>query len=299
MRGTDPSTDPTEPTGTPLTTTPAEDAFRMPAEWEPHVGCLMQFPPPTNYCFGPNQNCNYIESARVEWAAVANAVAEFEPVLMYATPEDASLARSMVGSGVTVIAAPLSDGWSRDTGPLFLKNDAGLVRAACFDFNGWGFSTEYADDALIKWRMVSDLGVDFYDVDMVLEGGAVILDGQGTLITTEQCLLHPTRNPNMTKAEQEVLLKQVFGVHTVIWLDKGWVPDPLTNGHVDGICAFVEPGGLIVPIEGSNYDDAPLQILRNAHPNHTVVGVPCNTLGRAGGGIHCITQQVPVGAPWL
>ncbi len=347
---TSPNTGLTNTTGQPGATATTA-GFSMPAEWGPHSGTIMQFPPATNYCFGGNGDCNFIENARQEWAATARAIAEFEPVILYATPGDAAEARNLCGAGVTVLEAPLSDGWSRDTGPIILTNEAGESRAACFEFNGWGGSVEYTDDALIKWRMAADLGVESVDVDMVLEGGAVILDGAGTLITTEQCLLHPTRNPSMSVADQEAILKEVLGVHTIIWLAKGWVPDPLTNGHVDGICAFIEPGtvfvntlndqgddnypllldakarlqaagletvdlpatsytafhinyyvcngGVIVPIQGAGWaDDTPLGLIADRHPNHQVVGVQANTLGSAGGGIHCITQQLPAAVAW-
>jgi len=312
----------------------------------------MQFPPPDHYCTGGSTDCSLIERAREEWAAVALAIAEFEPVQIYAEADDLAQVQKFCGSALTVLEAPMDDGWSRDSGPILLKDKAGLVRAACFEFNGWGESYSFAEDAEIKWRMAEDLGVQTYDHPMILEGGAVMVDGAGTLITTEECLLHDQRNPHLSKAEQTQILKDWFGVHTVIWLENGWVPDPITNGHVDGIAAFVSPGlvllnsigkgedpvnyailesarqiledsgieiirlpatswtafhinfyvangGLIVPIEGrSSVDDTPLGILREAFPDHTVVGVEANTLGESGGGIHCITQQVPAVLSW-
>ncbi len=187
------------------------DGFVLPAEWEPHAGCLMQFPPPGHYCGPGSTDCNLIEKARAEWAAVARAIAEHEPVAMYATPDDAGVARKLCGSGVTVIEAELDDGWSRDTGPLLVRNSAGVIRARCFGFNGWGGSYSYDNDAKIKWEMATDLGLATDDVAMILEGGAVIVDGAGTLITTEECLLHKTRNV-MTHSPQMagVFLDQVY-----------------------------------------------------------------------------------------
>jgi agmatine deiminase len=328
------------------------DAFAMPAEWAPHAGCIMQFPPPGHYCGPGTTDCTLIEKARAEWAAVASTIAEHEPVVMYATPDDAALARKQCSSAVTVVEAMMDDGWSRDTGPVLVKNSAGVVRARCFGFNGWGESYSHTLDALIKWEMAADLGIPTDDHPMILEGGAVIVDGAGTLITTEECLLHKSRNPHLSQGEQETILKEMFGVHTIIWLENGWVPDPLTNGHVDGIVAYVAPGkvvlnsiaqsedptnhailesarerleaagievvrlpatswtafhinfytangAIIVPIEGrASVDDVPLGILADLHPDHVVVGVEANTLGQAGGGIHCITQQVPQGVIW-
>ena len=329
---------------------PASKGFSMPAEWSRHAGTIMQFPPALNYCKG-KESCSFLEAARAEWIAVAKAVARFEPVVMYVDPADMDAAKAALEGVVTLVEAPLSDGWARDTAPLFLTNASGEVRAACFEFNGWGGSTEYADDALVKWQMAEDFGVQTMDHAMVLEGGAVLLDGQGQLITTEMCLLHESRNPNLSKAEQEQILMEMLGVTEIIWLDKGWVPDPLTNGHVDGICAYVAPGlvllnslkdtrdentanlaankeilqaaglevvdlpatsytafhinfyvcngALIVPMEGkASVDDEPLGILADLHPDLEVVGVEANTLGTAGGGIHCITQQVPEAVGW-
>ena len=341
----------TSDTGT-AASTPAADGFSMPAETDLHAGCIMQFPPPEHYCNGGATDCRLIQRARAEWAATALAIAEHEPVAMYVAPDDMARAKKLVGGAVTLLEAELNDGWSRDSGPILLRNPAGQVRAACFQFNGWGESYSYDKDALIKWRMAEDLGVRTYDHPMVLEGGAVMVDGEGTLVTTQECLLHDTRNPHLSQAQQEQILKDWLGVTRVIWLDNGWVPDPITNGHVDGIAAFVAPGvvllnsiaqaedptnyailesarerfetagiqvirlpatswtayhinfyvangAVIVPIEGrASVDDTPLGIIRDAFPGYRVVGVEGNALGESGGGIHCITQQVPEGVAW-
>lgn len=331
--------------------TAAETGFTLPAEWAPHAGCLMQFPPALNYCSAAAPNCDFIADARVEWGQVARAIARFEPVVVYARPDELDLARHHCGPDVTLVGAPLSDGWSRDTGPQILTHPDGRAKAACFGFNGWGGSAEYADDAEIKYRMAEDLGLVAEEQPMILEGGAVMVDGTGRLVTTASCLLHPSRNPDLSQADQERILAEVLGVTDFIWVEQGWVPDPLTNGHIDGIAAFIGPGrclvnsldapgdpnvailqaakarlqaagievldlpatsltafhinfylangAVIVPIEGrAAVDDAPLAILRDLHPDREVVGVVTNTLGRAGGGIHCITQQVPAAVTW-
>ncbi len=328
----------------------ASDGFSMPAEWTPHTGTIMQFPPALNYC-GGGESCGFLERARAEWAEVAKAIARFEPVVLYVDPADMASAKALLDGHVTIVEAPLSDGWARDTAPLFLTRDDGAVRAACFRFNGWGGSVEHALDAEVKWLMATDFGVQTVDSSMVLEGGAVLLDGAGQLITTEMCLLHETRNPDLSKAEQEAVLAELLGVSEVVWLQDGWKPDPLTNGHVDGICAIVEPGrvllnslpgasgdnaamlaenkqileaagievvdlpatsltafhinfyvcndAVIVGVEGkASVDDEPLGIIADLHPGREIVGVEANTLGSAGGGVHCITQQVPEAVGW-
>jgi agmatine deiminase len=330
------------------TTPPA--SFRLPFEGDPHSGCIMQFPPPLNYCRPGTVDCRFYLEAREVWVRAVAAVAAFEPVALYATPDQVPWLRKRLPSDVTLIEAPLSDGWSRDTAPIFLVDGRGGAQAAAFAFNGWGGSVAFADDAAIKPRMASDLGVPLLPVDMVLEGGAVHIDGD-LLVTTESCLLHPTRNPDLDRAAQEAILSEVFGVSRFLWLRQGWVPDPLTNGHVDGICAVVAPGrwvvnslppgsgdpnaqmllearqglvdaglevidlpatsltafhinfylangGVVVPVEGTARDDVPMGILRDLFPDRAVVGVVASALGRAGGGIHCITQQVPADVPW-
>lgn len=331
---------------------PAADGFFLPAETEAHSGCLMQFPPADHYCQEGEDSCTFLDNVRSDWAAAALAVAQFEPVRVYVEPADVKALRALCGSSVEVVEAPLDDGWSRDTAPNFLRDLQGRVRAMCFEFNGWGESYSYEEDAEVQWQMVSDLGVAAYRHPMVLEGGAVITDGAGTLVTTQECLLHDQRNPHLSQSEQTQILKDWLGVERVIWLENGWVPDPLTNGHVDGIAAFVSPGtillnsiseqedainyailesarqileeeglevirlpatsftafhinfylangGLIVPVQGvASVDDEPVGILRACFPQHEIVEVPCNHLGRAGGGIHCITQPVPQGLVW-
>ncbi|WP_293081851.1 agmatine deiminase family protein [Moorena sp. SIO3H5] len=328
-------------------TTPLEDGFFFPAEWEPHEFTIMVFPPAQNWKgYG-------LKKARREWAAVANAVNEFEPVVMVVHPQDKGVAKGFLSSDIELIEFPVNDGWARDSGPMFLVNGKGSRRVAGFTFNGWGGKfPPYHDDALLKARLSNYFETTMYSSSLVLEGGGVTLDGEGTIITTEECLLNPNRNPRMSKSQVERLLKDYLGAETVVWLGRGIVPDPVTDGHVDGICAFAAPGlvllhstddrndpnykicrdakhrlqkstdargrkfeiveiplgldiahmnfyiannAVIVPVAGdSSQDDAPLAILREVFPGRRVVGVDSLILAEGGGGIHCITQQVPV-----
>ena len=225
--------------------TPSAAGYHMPAEWAPHERCLMAWPTPTRTdLWGPH----YVH-AEASFAAVARAIRCFEPVLMVARPEDAGAARSYCGSDVEVVEMPIDDSWLRDSGPIFLLGRDGDLAAADFEFNSWGRKYLPFDlDATIGERLCEHLGVSRYAAPMVLEGGAITVDGQGTLITTESCLLHPSRNPNLSQAEIDDILKEYLGVKKVIWLKSGLglEEDPDTDGHVDGVAAFVGPGRVLL-----------------------------------------------------
>lgn len=327
---------------------PAEHGFTFPAEWEQHERTLMQFPSRQNWYR------RMLDGARREWATVANTVAEHEPVTMAVQKQDRAAAQKLLSSEIELIEMPLNDAWSRDSGPMIVKNSTGARRVAGFVFNGWGGKfPPFHHDALAKARFAEHLGMPMHTSKMVLEGGAVAVDGQGTLITTEECLLHPTRNKRWSSEQVEAELRGFLGVEKVIWLPNGLTPDPITDGHVDGLAAFAAPGvvllhttndqsdpnyvitqtakrilqnatdargrqlqvievpltswdvsymnfyicngAVIVPTTGEKIEDnAPLAILREAFPRHKVIAVKGNIMGGGGGGVHCITQQVPV-----
>ncbi|NEO87710.1 MAG: agmatine deiminase family protein [Spirulina sp. SIO3F2] len=231
------------PTGVRLLgSTPRQDGFYFPAEDAVHEYTIMAFVPAQNWAD------NGLWDAQEEWAATANAVSEFEPVLMVVDPSDRAAARQLLSSDIEQIEFPLNDGWSRDTGPIVLVNPATRERRiAGFTFNGWGAKfPPYNDDALLKAYLGAELGWGMYAIDLIMEGGGIIHDGEGTIITTEQCLLHRNRNPGWTKADVEAVFRDYLGAEKTIWLGKGLVPDPVTDGHVDGIAAYVEPGVVLL-----------------------------------------------------
>jgi agmatine deiminase len=325
--------------------------MRMPAEWAPHERTLMAWPTRARAPMWEER----LERARADHAEVANTVAAFEPVLMVAAPEDAAAARASCGDGVEVVELPIDDSWFRDSGPIFVLDGTGRRAGVDFAFNAWGEKfTPYDADAEVAKRVLEHLGEERVDArDLVLEGGSIAVDGEGTLVTTEQCLLHPRRNPALTREQIARRLQDELGVHTVIWLGQGLVEDTDTDGHVDNICAFVAPGrvllqtvadeanpnwehtqdnaarlrdagldvielpllpyvehegpptvvpytnyyvcngALIVPVTGQDSDPEALSLLGGLHPGREVVPVPGTTLALGGGGVHCITQQVP------
>jgi agmatine deiminase len=234
------------------TTEHARDVLSMPAQWEAHERCLMSWPSRDYW-----QGVASFDDACREWAGVANAVARFEPVLMIAAPGTGARARTFLDPTVEVIELPVNDAWMRDNGPIFVTS-ATRREAVHFGFNGWGQKfPPWEQDAAVAALVLEHLGVPKRSSSMVLEGGSVLVDGQGTLITTEQCLLHPNRNPNMSKDAIEAELKRQLGVTKVIWLPYGHVEDRHTDGHVDGVLAYLAPGRVMV----QTCDDP-------AHPDH-------------------------------
>lgn len=229
--------------------TPKQDGFYFPGEWHPHEYTIMQFVPRQNWAgYG-------LRNARKDWATVANAVSEFEPVLMIVDPSDRQIARKLLSQEIELVEFPLNDGWARDSAPMFVIDDQGNRRVTGFTFNGWGEKfPPYDDDAHLRNRLCQYLDIAYYEAGLVCEGGAVTLDGEGTLITTEECLLNPNRNPNFTKSEVEQILQENFNVSKVIWLSKGTTPDPITDGHVDGICVYVSPGVVMLQTTDDNSD---------------------------------------------
>jgi agmatine deiminase len=221
--------------------TPREDGLRMPAEFERHERTLMAWPTRKPMWGKP------LEQAKADHATVANAIAAFEPVLMVTRPGEADEARRMTTAAVDVVELPLDDSWLRDSGPIFVTDDDGRRAASVFEFNGWGGRlTPFDEDARLAGRLVEHLGVPSYDAGMVLEGGAVIVDGAGTALTTEQCLLHPSRNPDLGREEIEARLRDFLGIDRVVWLAEGLAEDSDTDGHVDLIAAFVGPGHVLL-----------------------------------------------------
>lgn len=239
--------------------------YRMPAEWEAHEACLMAWPT-REHLWRP-----YFERAQDEYAAVANMIAAFEPVIMVTNPGQATEVRRRCSSRVEVLEVPIDDSWTRDSGPVIVVNGEGRRAGVDFVFNSWGERFKpYDNDAAMASRVLELLGIERIPSPMVLEGGSLTVDGEGTLITTEQCLLNPNRNPDLSREEIEAELRRTLGVEQIIWLPWGHAEDEHTDGHVDGICAFVRPGAVLMHTcsdpENPNYElmAANLEVLRSA-----------------------------------
>lgn len=222
-------------------TTPREEGFRMPPEWGPHQATLMAWPTRTREAFWGG----VFERAKEDYAAIARALTAFEPVIMVCNPGEANEVRDRCGAVVEAIEIPIDDSWMRDSGPIFVSDQRGQVAMVHFRFNSWGGKYRPWDrDAAAPKAIAAHLGVRRYAAPFVLEGGAFLVDGEGTLITTEGVLLNPNRNPGLSRQEIERGLADYLGVGKVIWLQA--YPDRDTDGHVDGIAQYVGPGTLVL-----------------------------------------------------
>ncbi|HLH65154.1 MAG TPA: agmatine deiminase family protein [Solirubrobacteraceae bacterium] len=227
--------------------------MRAPAEWEPHERTLMGWPCRAEL-WGET-----IGRARADYARVANAIAAFEPVTMIANPgRDAADARAACTAGVEVVELELDDSWLRDCGPIYVRDDAGRRTAVHFRFNAWGGRFPPWDrDAAVGALIARRLGDPVLDGGIVLEGGSILSDGAGTLLTTEQCLLCPNRNPSLDRDQIEAVLRERLGVERIVWLAHGLVEDRDTDGHVDMVCSLSAPGRALlqaVPEDNPNFE---------------------------------------------
>ncbi len=213
----------------------------MPPEWAPHAGCLIAWPV-RKELWGAA-----FSRAKGEYAAVARAIARFEPVIMVCHPGDEEEVRTQCGGSVLVVPIPIDDSWMRDSGPVFVRDAQGRVAAVRFRFNSWGEKyLPYDNDARVSARVAEFLDMRSFQAPFVLEGGAFFVDGEGTLLTTEQCLLNPNRNPNMTKVQIEQGLREYLGIEKVVWLEAGSAWDSDTDGHIDGVAHFMSPGHVLL-----------------------------------------------------
>jgi len=220
--------------------TPARDGFRMPAEWERHSGTWMLW---------PERHDNWRDGAlpaQRAFAAVAAAIAQSEPVSMAVSAQQFEAARRALPPAVRVVEMSSNDAWMRDVGPTFVVNARGQMRGVDWIFNSWGglqggiYSPWDLDDQVAA-KVLEIERCQRYRAPFVLEGGAIHVDGKGTLLTTEECLLNPNRNPDLRRGQIESLLEDFLGVRKIIWLGRGVFNDE-TDGHVDNLCCFVRPG---------------------------------------------------------
>lgn len=240
----------------------------MPAEWAPHRVVWIGFPG------DPVEWPAALSDAQREVAAFASAVhcdGAGERVLLIArTAEDAALARSLVADGVEVVELPFGDVWLRDTGAI-ITQDGGDTLANRFAFNGWGGKFDMLGDQEIGETLARDIGFAVQHHPLILEGGAIDVDGNGLCVTTAQCLLNPNRNPAASQAEIEAAVAAPLGITRWLWLGDGLLNDH-TDGHVDNLARFVAPGVLALPVaEGT--DDPNAEIYADARARAAAFGV--------------------------
>jgi agmatine deiminase len=247
--------------------------MRLPAEWEPHERTLMGWP-----CRRELWR-QTLEQARADYATVANAIGEFEPVTMIANPgADSAAARAACSGAVEVVELGLDDSWLRDCGPIYVYGEDGRRRALHFRFNAWGEKFHPFDrDAMVGRLIAERLGDEVEEALLVLEGGSILCDGCGTLLTTEECLLNPSRNPGFTREEIETALVSHLGVARVVWLGRGLVEDRDTDGHVDLIASFCGRNRVLIQAvspENANYERCQENLGRLRAPGVEAVELP-------------------------
>lgn len=235
----------------------------MPEESEPHERTWMAFAG-NSRIWGQK----LLPKVQNNLATIAKAIARYEPVSMLVRQEDYEIATKKCGSSVNLVVAALDDLWIRDTGPVFVKDNRGRLGGIDFNFNGWGQKQEHNQDAKVAQFVIQKSAAQPIETELVLEGGGIEVDGKGTAIITESCVLNENRNPGMSKAECEKLLKPLLGLRKIIWLP-GIRGQDITDGHTDFYARFARPGTVV-----AGYDPDPasfdhvvtqkhLQILRS------------------------------------
>jgi agmatine deiminase len=233
----------------------------MPPEWEKHQRTFIAFPH-TGYTLGNTQAEQ--NAARQAWASVANAASEYEKVTAIVHPDDERLAAKFLSSEIEVMIEKIDDAWIRDSGPTFVKDQAGKLAAIDWIFNGWGAQdwAEYSHDEMIASKIAARYGVELIKSDLVNEGGGIHINGKGQVLLTETVQLDPGRNPDWSKEQVEQELSRTLGVTDFVWLKSGLTRDYDefgTRGHVD-IVACYAPDGRVIYHDQKNPN----------HPDHLV-----------------------------
>ena len=209
----------------------------MPPEWHSHECCWMQWPTETFPSdVTPSWSHFDLDKGRIAWANVANTISQFETLKMIVHPNDRESAINLLNNNVEILELPINDAWCRDTGAIFLLNDKNELGGVDSDFNCWGYKENFELDDKVAKFMIEKTNSKYFKNNMVLEGGSINVNGKGTMITTEQCLLNKNRNPELSKEQIEKNLKDYFGVSKIIWLKHG--TDEGTDGHVDNVACF-------------------------------------------------------------
>jgi agmatine deiminase len=231
--------------------------IRLLPEWAPHHAVWIGFPSDSELWLAD------LKPAQNEVAAFAKAVhagGKGENVWLVASHEDAAAAARELAPFASIVIEPFGDIWLRDTGPIVVGSGTER-RAQGFRFNGWGGKYDLPGDDTIGERLAGHSALPYAQAAWVLEGGAIDHDGSGTVVTTEQCLLNPNRNPTMSREAVEEALARDLGFSQIVWLGEGLANDH-TDGHVDNLARFVAPGRIAIPTPAR--DDPNAAIYRDA-----------------------------------
>lgn len=246
--------------------------WRMPAEYDPQRRVWMAWPS-GGYVLG--DDAREAEETRQAWAEVANIVSEYQEIVMVVDPNAVDIARRYLGDAVVQVVEPLNDAWMRDFGPTFLRSASGSLGAVAWRFNGWG-AQEWASwehDAQIGANVGRRAGAQIVESGIVNEGGAIHVDGAGTVLATLSVQLDPGRNPGATREDIEAEFARTLGATTTIWLPRGLYRDakpPGTRGHIDMMATFTANGRVLVH-DQTNRD----------HPDHAIMTANIRLLSEA------------------
>ncbi len=261
--------------------TPKQAGFYMPAEWHPHACCWMAWP-----CHQESWAKIGFERARLAYARVANAIAQYEPVTMLVNPGDEASAKALCAETIRFISLPLNDSWTRDTGATFLLNNKQELAGVDWIHNAWGGNYEdCALDNQIAAAIIAATKAKAFKAPLVMEGGSFHVDGEGTILSSKECLLNANRNPQLSQTEIEDYLFAYLGAEKVIWLNQGLVGDE-TDGHIDEIACFIAPAKVLTLI---THDQSDINYAR-LHENLELLKSAKDAKGRA---LEVITIEQP------
>lgn len=221
---------------------PKDLNYKMPAEWEAHERTFISWPVKDSMCHPDNH-----ESVCAGYAGFIKAIAEFEPVsVLVNTNELENVKKLFEEPNIELLPIEHNDAWLRDNGPTFVINEEGNRAGVNWNFNAWGgkYAPWDLDDEVAP-KILEHYNIKKFDAPLIMEGGSLHTDGEGTLLTTEECLLNPNRNPDLTREQIEAYLKQYLNIEKVIWLKRGLSGDE-TDGHVDNIACFAAPSKIIM-----------------------------------------------------
>lgn len=224
---------------------PSLHGFRMPPEWSKHSATWMSWPFDEELWFGR------LEDVRNEYKNLTKTIAQFEHVHMLLCHEEAKTSafkKLESEKNITFHSVSLNDIWFRDNGPTFVQNpQTSEVSLVKWQFNAWGGKFDWDLDNLAAYQIVKTYPLNFFEANIVMEGGALEVNGQGVCLTTRQCLMSANRNPKLTEKDIELALKNYLGIHTIIWLENGLEGDH-TDGHIDTLIRFANESTILYSI---------------------------------------------------